>query len=290
MRVMLIDLHAHSFVSDGTQSPADLVAQAGASGVGVLALTDHDTFDGLPEATGAAAACGVEVLGGVEISAQFAGQSVHLLGYGCRTDDQALLGELARIREGRLQRLPTMLARLASVGMPLSVDQVSAFSGDASSVGRPHVADALVAAGYVRDRDEAFVRWLADDKPCYVPRYAPELADAIAAVREASGVAVLAHAWSKRGRHTLPERVLAEFVTEHGLDGIECDHPDHLPAERATLHALAGRLGVLVTGSSDYHGAGKKAGYALGACGTASEMYERLGGLIAERGGEPPVR
>jgi 3',5'-nucleoside bisphosphate phosphatase len=282
---MRIDLHTHSTVSDGMDAPATLIAAAQASGLDVVALTDHDTFDGLDAARAAASEMGIGFLGGCEFSAEVGGHSVHLLGYGCDPAEPTLAAELELVRAGRTGRLPAMLSRLAGLGMPLTVDDVAVFSDDASSLGRPHVADAMVAAGYVRDRDEAFARWLGDDRPAYVTRYATPLEAAIALVRGASGVAVVAHPWSRRGRHDLPERYLVELVAEHGLDGVEADHPDHLRAERAALHALAARLGVVATGSSDYHGTGKKAGFALGACTTSPEAHRQLIDLVTERGG-----
>ncbi len=280
---MRADLHTHSTVSDGTDAPAELMRRAREAGLDAVALTDHDTFDGHAEARAAAAELGLAFIGGMEMSTEVNGHSVHLLMYGGRADDPALGAELARVRQARLDRLPAMLRKLAGLGMPLAASDVATFADDASSLGRPHVADALVAAGYVADRDEAFARWLGDDKPAYVDRYATPLERAIGLIRGAAGVAVVAHPWSRGRRHDLPESYLTRLVTEHGLDGFECDHPDHLPAERATLHALAAQLGVLATGSSDHHGAGKKAGYALGACTTASDQFERLGRLIAER-------
>lgn len=285
---MRIDLHTHSTVSDGLDAPADLIALAVAAGLDVVALTDHDAFDGLEQACAAASALGIGFLSGVEMSTERDGHSVHLLGYGCDPDEAELAAELRRIRDGREHRTPAMLARLAGLGMPLTEAEVAAFAEDASSIGRPHVADAMVARGYVRDRDEAFAKWLGDDRPAYVNRYATPLERAIALVRGASGVAVIAHPWSRRGRHELPERYLTELVADHGLDGVEADHPDHTPAERAALHSLAGRLGVLATGSSDYHGAGKKAGFSLGSCTTEPAVYERLVALIADRGGRRP--
>lgn len=284
---MRIDLHTHSVVSDGTDQPEELVANAVAAGLDAFALTDHDTFDGLAAARAAASEAGIGFLGGCEFSTQVGGQSVHLLAYGCRPDDPELVAELARVRDGRDGRTPAMLARLASLGMPLTLDDVAAFTTDASSVGRPHLADAMVAKGYVRDRDEAFSRWLADDKPGYVTRYATPLETATGLVRGASGVAVVAHPWSRRGRHDLPTRRLTELVTQHGLDGFEADHPDHTASERAELHALAERLGAVATGSSDYHGLGKKPLFRLGACATAPEQWRRLLDLVSARGGVP---
>ena len=280
---MRIDLHLHSTCSDGLDDPADLMAHAAASGLDAVALTDHDAADGLPAARQAARGLGLEFVGGIEVSARLHGASVHLLMYGGDPAEPALAAELSRIRRGRDERLPAMLSRLAALGLPLDAGEVAAFAADASAVGRPHVADALIARGYVADRDEAFARWLGDDRPAFVDRYAAGLPEAIALVRGAGGVAVVAHPWSRAGRHVLGKRVLERLVAEDGLDGLECDHPDHGASERAELHALAGRLGVLATGSSDHHGAGKKAGFALGACLTAEPQYRRLLALIEER-------
>ncbi|MCW5954460.1 MAG: PHP domain-containing protein, partial [Propionibacteriaceae bacterium] len=155
---MRIDLHAHSAISDGTDAPSELVAEAARAGLDVVALTDHDTFDGVPEALAAATAAGVRVVPGVEMSTEVAGVSVHLLGYGCRTDDADLLAELTLIRRGREGRIPAMLAVLAELGMPLDPAVLAQVSGSATSIGRPHLADALVAQGYVADRTEAFDR------------------------------------------------------------------------------------------------------------------------------------
>lgn len=282
---MRIDLHLHSTCSDGLDDPATLMAHAAASGLDAVALTDHDAADGVGEAASAAARLGLEFVAGLELSARLEGASVHLLMYGGDPGEPALAAELARIRGGRDDRLPAMLRRLAELGLPLEASEVAAFAEDASAVGRPHVADAMVARGYVSDRDEAFARWLGDDRPAYVDRYATELVEAIALVRGGGGVAVVAHPWARAGRRVLGEAVLERLVAEHGLDGIECDHPDHGAADRVALHALAGRCGVLATGSSDHHGAGKKAGFELGACLTEPEQYRRLRALIAQRAG-----
>jgi predicted metal-dependent phosphoesterase TrpH len=277
-----IDLHAHSAISDGTDSPAGLVAAAAAAGLDVVALTDHDTFDGLPEALAAAGAAGVRVLPGIELSAEAGGVSVHLLGYGCRADDSALLDELALIRRGRSGRIPAMLAALAALGMPLDAGLLARVSGNATSIGRPHLADALVAQGYVADRTEAFDKYLADDGPAFVPRYAAPLESAIGLIRAAGGVAVIAHPWGRVSRGVLPEHYLAELAGR-GLDGIEVDHNDHDPATRDELRALAGRHGLLVTGSSDYHGLGKR-DHGLGVNTTAPEALAEIDARIAARG------
>lgn len=280
---MRADLHSHTLFSDGLDTPEELVAHARAAGLDALALTDHDTFDGLERGRAAASEVGLGFVGGMEMSTRHDGRSVHLLMYGGDPADGELTAELERVRRGREERLPAMVARLGQLGLPVTIEEIESFADDASSIGRPHVADALVARGHVADRAEAFDRWLADDKPGYVDRYATPLERGIALVRGGSGVAVIAHAWSRRGRHTLPERYLAGLLTDGGLDGLEVDHPDHLPAERRLLADLTGRLGALATGSSDYHGAGKKPGYELGVCTTAPEQFERLLALIAAR-------
>lgn len=281
---MAFDLHTHSTFSDGTETPAELVGRVAASGLDGFALTDHDSMDGLAQARAAASAAGIGFLPGVEFSTEVGGESIHLLGYGCRAEDAPLAEELHRVRNGRDHRTPAMLAKLAGLGMPLTEDEVAAFAANASAIGRPHVADAMVARGYVRDRDEAFARWLGDDRPGYVDRYATPLREAIALVRGAGGVAVIAHAWSRRGRHALPPRVLRELLSG-GLDGLEVDHPDHTPSERRQLRELAQEHGALMTGSSDYHGTGKKEGFGLGACTTDEATWVALRELMGSRGG-----
>src|SRR5690349_16582549 len=148
---MRIDLHTHSVVSDGTDTPAELVAQAAAAGLAVVALTDHDTFDGLPEAQAAGERVGIEVVPGMELSCSRDGQSVHLLAYGADPEDAALAAEMLRVRDGRSDRLRPVLAKLAELGVPVTEESVRSFVGSSPSVGRPHIADALVAAGHVRD-------------------------------------------------------------------------------------------------------------------------------------------
>lgn len=283
---MRIDLHMHSRVSDGTDAPAELMRRAHDAGLDAVALTDHDTFDGLAEAADAASELGLAFVPGLEMSTQVNGRSVHLLMYGGDQADGALAAELARIREGRDGRLQAMLAKLAALGMPLETAEVEAFADDASSLGRPHVADALVARGYVADRDEAFGAYLADDGPAFVDRYCPPLEKALSLVGAAGGVAVLAHPWARGRRHDLPPAVLRRLVAA-GLDGLEVDHPNHTPADRRQLGALASELGLIATGSSDHHGTGKKRGFELGACTTEAGQFERLRALIRQRTPSP---
>lgn len=254
---MRIDLHTHSAVSDGTETPAQLVRSAAEAGLDVVALTDHDTFAGLGEAVSEGERVGVEVVRGMELSCSRTHQSVHLLAYGADPQSPGLAGELERVRDGRVGRLTPVLDKLRNLGLPLTEADVMAQVGDSPSIGRPHIADAMIAAGYIRDRTEAFDRYLYDGGPAHVRRYAIEVGHGIDLVHGAGGVAVIAHPWGRGRERLLPPEYLAELVAEHDLDGIEVDHQDHDLDARRRLRDLADRLGVLGTGSSDYHGAGK---------------------------------
>ena len=279
---MTIDLHTHSSVSDGTDTPAELVANAAAAGLTVVALSDHDTFDGLAAARAAGERIGIEVLPGMELSCSRDGQSVHLLAYGADPAYEALAAEMVRVREGRTNRLLPVLAKLAELGAPVTEESVLSFVGSSPSVGRPHIADALVAAGHVANRKEAFDRFLADGGPAHVTRYTIDVAHGIDLVHGAGGVAVIAHPWGRGREAVLPSEVLEQLVAEHGLDGIEVDHQDHDAAARTALRGLVGRLGVLGTGSSDYHGTGKT-DHDLGVNTTDPETYARLRALMTGR-------
>jgi predicted metal-dependent phosphoesterase TrpH len=254
---MRIDLHTHSAVSDGTETPAQLVRSAAEAGLDVVALTDHDTFAGLDEAVSEGERVGVEVVRGMELSCSRTHQSVHLLAYGADPQSPGLAGELERVRDGRVGRLTPVLDKLRNLGLPLTEADVMAQVGDSPSIGRPHIADAMIAAGYIRDRTEAFDRYLYDGGPAHVRRYAIEVGHGIDLVHGAGGVAVIAHPWGRGRERLLAPEYLAELVAEHDLDGIEVDHQDHDLDARRRLRDLADRLGVLGTGSSDYHGAGK---------------------------------
>jgi predicted metal-dependent phosphoesterase TrpH len=276
---MRIDLHTHSSVSDGTDTPAELVRKARAVGLDVVALTDHDTFDGLDEAAAEGERLGILLVRGMELSCSRRGDSVHVLAYGADPASPALAAEMARVRDGRLGRLAGVLAKLAELGVPVSEAEVMAQVGDSPSVGRPHVADALIKAGHVRDRQEAFDRFLADGGPAHVHRYTIEVDRGIDLVHQAGGLAVIAHPWGRGREYTLPPSALEALAGDHGLDGIEVDHQDHDSETRERLRALADDLGLLATGASDYHGVGKL-DHELG-CNTTdpavfNEMQQRL--------------
>lgn len=275
---MRIDLHTHTAVSDGTDTPEELLAKAREVDLDVIAVTDHDTFDHLPAVRAAARREGLELLEGMEMSCAVDGHSVHLLAYGMDPADAPLSAELARIRKGRGLRLPRILAKLAELGVPVSEAEVLAKVGVAPAIGRPHIADAMVARGHVRDRSEAFELFLADGRPACIGRYNPDVRTGIDLVHAAGGLAVIAHPWGRTSAEVLTPELLASLVTEHGLDGFEVDHGDHGPPgspERVALGRLAAELGVLGTGSSDHHGLGKPE-LPLGCNLTAPEVYAEL--------------
>lgn len=271
---MRIDLHTHSRVSDGTDAPALLVRKAAAVGLDVVALTDHDTAAGWSEATEAARDAGVTLVPGMEISTVDGHRSVHLLAYLLDPTYPPLAEELARILAGRSARVPVMVDRLRRLGVDISVDDVVVESSDAAASGRPHVADALVRLGVVRDREEAFDRYLGAGRPAFIERYAADLHTMIRHVKAAGGVTVIAHPWG-RSRREQPDEAGFAVLKAAGLSGIEVDHQDHTPEQRARLRAIARELDLVATGSSDYHGTGKTQ-HDLGVNSTSPEDYREL--------------
>jgi predicted metal-dependent phosphoesterase TrpH len=257
----LIDLHTHSTASDGTDSPTGLVKAAAAAGVDVLAITDHDTTRGWDEAV-AALPAGMRLVRGAEFSCvsptgrDDADVSVHLLGYLFDPEHEAIVAEQARLREERHHRLVGMIGKMAADGYPVDVETVFAYLPDGASAGRPHLARALVAAGVVESVTEAFAKLLYTGSPYYVPKTDTPVRVAVEMVRAAGGVAVFAHPLArKRGRVVEPS-VIAELASA-GLGGVEVDHPDHAPEDRELLRGLAADVGLVTTGSSDYHGTNK---------------------------------
>ena len=266
-----IDLHTHSNVSDGTEAPAIVMQQAAMAGLGTIALTDHDTTAGWDEAAAEAGRLGLSFVPGIEFSTAIDGTSVHMLGYLFDRHDTAMLDELARIRDSRVRRAQHMVARLAE-DFDLCWDDVVEVAGEGATVGRPHIADALIRKGVVASREESFASHLRHGSKYYVPHYAPDPHDAIALIRGAGGVAVCAHPATK-GRRDLPAGAIESFI-EAGLGGLEIDHRENVEPGRSRLRELAAAHDLIVTGSSDYHGAGKP--NRLGEHTTAPEMLERL--------------
>ena len=270
---MRIDLHTHSSVSDGTDAPADLVRAAGAAGLDVVALTDHDTAGGWSQAREAADEVGITLVPGMEISTRLGSSSVHLLAYLLDPKHPPLVAALDRILEGRNDRVPAICAKLQSLGLDVTEEAVRRGAGDAAATGRPHIADVMVASGAVASRAEAFTTYLNPGRPGYVTRYACPLEDAIGLVVQSGGVPVIAHPWGRSAR-ALSEDTLAR-LSDIGLRGIEVDHQEHSAQTRQTLRGIARNLGLVVTGSSDHHGAGK-VDHDLGCNTTDPDEYERI--------------
>lgn len=280
---MRIDLHTHSSASDGTDTPGALVREAKAAGLDVVALTDHDATSGWAEAQRAADEVGITLVPGLEISTKLQHRGVHLLAYLPDPADGPLTDVLDRIIAGRTERTPAIVAALRAHGIDLTEDDVRREAGGTVAAGRPHVADALVRLGVVADRTEAFATLLSPGQPGYVNRYAPPVEEMIPIVVAAGGVPVIAHPWGRRGGTVLTEEVFAR-LRGLGLAGIEVDHQDHPPEIRARLREIAADLDLLVTGSSDHHGLGKR-DHDLGVNTTDPEQYERLVSLASSRGG-----
>lgn len=267
-----IDLHTHSTASDGSDSPAELVAAAAAAGLTVLAITDHDTTGGWDEAA-AARPAGLTLVRGLELSCTSeGGLTVHLLGYLVDPGARALADERTRLQGERRTRLRAMAEKMAADGLPVDPDEVMASA--TGSAGRPHLAQALIRGGVVADTDEAFADLLRTGGRYYVDKADTPLVDGVALVRESGGVPVLAHALARPtdGRNLSLAEIAA--LVPAGLAGLEVDHPEHAEADREALRALAAEHDLLVTGSSDYHG-GRKVNR-LAQCTTAPEQYERL--------------
>ena len=269
-----IDLHCHSTASDGTLTPAELVRAGAAAGLDVMAITDHDTTGGWAAAAGARPE-GLRLVRGAELSCRWYGVQpaipLHLLAYLFDPEEPRLAADLARMRTDREQRAERIVALLRADGVDISWPEVHRYAAG-GSVGRPHIAQALIRAGLVRTTDEAFAsRWLG--ARYFVPKADLDVFEAVQAVRAAGGVPVFAHPRAtKRGR-VVPDALIAELAAA-GLFGLEADHEDHAPAEREHIRGLAASLGLVVTGSSDFHGTHKTV--RLGAFTTAPEAYEKI--------------
>lgn len=253
---MRIDLHTHSTASDGTQSPAGVVGSAAEAGLDVVALTDHDTTSGWEEAAAAAMHHGIALVRGIEISCKSGGISVHLLGYLQDPTAPGLLAELDQSRESRVTRLQ-VIVELLSRDLPLSWDEVLEQIEPGATVGRPHIADALVAKGIVSSRDDAFARYLYPGSPYYASHYAPDPVHAVSLLGEAGGVAVMAHPFARIRGRVVADSVI-EAMAAAGMSGLEVHHRDHDDEQVRRGLELASSLNLFVTGSSDYHGTGKR--------------------------------
>ncbi|HKU34827.1 MAG TPA: PHP domain-containing protein [Paenarthrobacter sp.] len=273
---MRIDLHAHSNFSDGTETPAGVIASAARAGLDAVALTDHDSTDGWEQAAAAARDNGVAFVPGMEISCRTGqGISVHLLSYLHDPAHPGLLEEINKSRDARLTRAERMVT-LLSEDYPLTWDDVIHHVAPGATVGRPHIADALVAAGVVADRSEAFTSILTSHSRYFVQHYAPDPAVAVELVRAAGGVPVFAHPVAAARGRIVGEQTYQEMI-DAGLLGLEIDHRDNPEEGRAFLRRLAAKNHLLITGSSDYHGTGKP--NLLGENLTDPGVLERIEGL-----------
>jgi 3',5'-nucleoside bisphosphate phosphatase len=252
------DLHSHSTASDGTTSVGQNVRDALRLGLEGLAITDHDTVSGFGEALEAADGTGLEVIVGVEFSAELDGRSVHVLGYWVDPDDRALVDELERLRNERRHRARAIVQRFNDLGVQMSFARVEELAG-AAPIARPHIAAAAVEAGAAATTQEVFDTWLADGGPAYVEKHAVDPVRAVELLTQAGGAAVLAHPGlygARDGIEGIADDVV-EQMTEVGLVGIEADHPDHTDDHRSHYRELGRSLGLVITAGSDYHGAAK---------------------------------
>jgi predicted metal-dependent phosphoesterase TrpH len=266
------DLHTHSTVSDGTQPPGGVVAEAALAGLTGLALTDHDSTAGWADATATARETGVGLIPGVELSTRSGWRSVHVLGYLVDPADPGLRTETERIRVSRRDRARRIVAAIGA-DYPITWDDVLAQTAQDATVGRPHIADALVALGIESDRSAAFAGVLHPRRGYVEPHYAPAPAAGVALIRAAGGVPVLAHPGATRADWVIPAEEVAELV-EAGLFGIEVDHPENTPDGGRVAAGLAARFSLPITGSSDYHGWGKP--NRIGQRTTAPEVVDAI--------------
>jgi predicted metal-dependent phosphoesterase TrpH len=270
---MIIDLHTHSTYSDGTDKPSELINKALAAGITIIGLTDHDSIGGWQEAT-ASLRPGISLVPGAEISCQTTdGISVHILGLLFDSSNSELMNTLEKTRENRHGRMEKIIARINEAGIDITMSDVLAELSDGATLGRPHLADALVKKGVVASRDEAFTQMLHNNSKYYVSHYSPTPEAAIALIKDAGGVSVIAHPMASHRGRTISLETFGSLI-DSGLDGIEVDHRDHSPDEKKQLISLANGSNLVMTGASDYHGNGKL--NSLGEYTTNPDQWERL--------------
>jgi len=270
---LVIDLHTHTSYSDGTDTPAQLINKALAAGISIIGLTDHDSISGWQEAT-YALRTGISLVPGAEISCQTPdGISVHILGLLFDSNNSELMSTLEKTRENRHGRMGKIIARINEAGIDITMDDVLEQLSDGATLGRPHLADALVKKGIVASRDEAFTQMLHNNSKYYVSHYSPTPEAAIKLIKAAGGVSVIAHPMASHRGRTISLDTFGSII-QAGLDGIEVDHRDHSPDEKSQLIKLANESNLVMTGASDYHGNGKL--NTLGEYTTKPEQWEKL--------------
>jgi predicted metal-dependent phosphoesterase TrpH len=269
----MIDLHTHSNFSDGTDSPAQLINKAIATGITTIALTDHDSVAGIAQAQ-TALRSGISLVPGAEISCQTDdGISVHMLGLLFDLENIELIATMEKTRENRHGRMQRIIERLNEAGIQISIQDVLAELAEGATLGRPHLADALIKKGVVSSRDEAFSQMLHNKSKFYVAHYSPKPVEAINLIKAAGGVAIIAHPMASHRGRVISIETFGDLI-EAGLDGIEVDHRDHSPDEKNALIQLARDNNLVMTGASDYHGNGKL--NLLGEYTTDPAQWERL--------------
>jgi predicted metal-dependent phosphoesterase TrpH len=270
---LVIDLHTHTSYSDGTDTPAQLINKALAAGISIIGLTDHDSISGWQEATDALRT-GISLVPGAEISCQTPdGISVHILGLLFDSNNSELINTLEKTRENRHGRMEKIIARINEAGIDITMDDVLEQLSDGATLGRPHLADALVKKGIVASRDEAFTQMLHNNSKYYVSHYSPTPEAAIKLIKAAGGVSVIAHPMASHRGRIISLDTFGSII-QAGLDGIEVDHRDHSPDEKSQLIKLANESNLVMTGASDYHGNGKL--NTLGEYTTRPEQWEKL--------------
>ena len=272
-----IDLHLHTAFSDGSLSPTEAVTLGHTAGLTALAVTDHDTIEGLSEALATGTRLGIEVIPGIEISARFEGREAHILGYFIDWNDTTFLERLEQQRASRHHRNPLVVEKLNQLGVELSYEEVIATAGS-DSVGRPHIAQALLHKGHVRSIQEAFDRYLKDGGSAYVPRVLPDAREVIRWIREAGGVPVLAHPQWVKPQH-LPLLTVCRSLKDAGLVGIEVFYSTHTKRQISEFLEISRTLDLLITGGSDFHGSAKpdiRIGYGKGDLKVPEKLLDPL--------------
>jgi hypothetical protein len=266
---MAVDLHIHTTASDGTLTPAEVVARAAELGMAAIGITDHDSVAGVAPAMEAARGTGMHVLGGVEMSVDFRQSEIHVLGYFVDIGHEPLLEATAKIRASRLDRAAEMVRRLAGLGIPITMEHVEAEAGQ-GSVGRPHVANALVKVGAVKTAHEAFERYLVRGQPGYVPRYKLEPGESVKLIADAGGMPVMSHPGLCRCDDMI------DALRPEGLLGIEAYHVEHSPAQARKYVKMARSRGMYITGGSDSHGPRGPVPVEIGSVYVPDECAEKL--------------
>ncbi|HYX91416.1 MAG TPA: PHP domain-containing protein [Myxococcaceae bacterium] len=267
----MIDLHTHTTASDGQHEPAELVRFARDAGITRLAITDHDTVNGLAEAFEAARGTGMEIIPGIELSSALGAKDIHILGHFVRPDDPALVASCAHQEGGRRRRMEKMVQRMNELGFPVRMEHVESVAGGSTNLCRPHLARAMVELGFCRHPQDAFDRFIGDGLPAFVAHERLEARDAIALVHAAGGTATLAHP----GVDRIDRRQIAQ-LREMGLDGLEVFHSDHDPGMRERYLQIAREHGLVPTAGSDFHGERVAADRRLGTASMAVDQFLEL--------------